>query len=108
MIQPYVENAIKHGLLHSKEEKRLSIRMSKEEHLLKVEIEDNGIGRTRSAELNKIKSDKHQSYATAANLKRLEILNKDNKNIKPMSITDKYDDTGKACGTVVELYMPIS
>lgn len=108
MIQPYVENAIKHGLLHSKEEKHLSIRMSKEEHLLKVEIEDNGIGRTRSAELNKIKSDKHQSYATAANLKRLEILNKDNKNIKPMSITDKYDDTGKACGTVVELYMPIS
>lgn len=108
MIQPYVENAIKHGLLHSKHDKTLSIRFTMDGNALKVEIEDNGIGRARSAELNKIKAEKHQSYAISANQKRLEILNRENPELKPMNITDKYDAGGYACGTLVTIYMPVS
>lgn len=108
LIQPYVENAVKHGLLHKEGEKHLSIKFDKENKYLKVTIEDNGIGRKKSEELNKIKDANHASYATQANLKRLEILNKDLENSKPIEIIDLLDKNNLPQGTKVILYIPIS
>ena len=74
LVQPYVENAIKHGLLHKKNNRVLKLTFKKENNLVVIIIDDNGIGRKRSQELNKIKNRMHQSFAMEANKKRLEIL----------------------------------
>jgi len=107
IIQPYIENAIKHGLLHKESEKKLYIQFEENQTHLVVVIDDNGIGRKRSAELNKIKNEKYQSFSTQANEKRLEILNKATSKKVGVEIIDKVDANGLACGTKVILTIPI-
>jgi LytS/YehU family sensor histidine kinase len=106
IVQPYVENAIKHGLLHSKQDKKLSILFEKTEQL-QITIDDNGIGRKRSAELNQLRKDRHQPFSTEANQKRIELLNKGNKNPLGVHIIDKTDDQGRPVGTTVIIRIPI-
>jgi LytS/YehU family sensor histidine kinase len=55
LIQPYVENAIKHGLITQKRDRQLWIKFIKERDCLMVIIDDNGIGRKRSAQLKRLK-----------------------------------------------------
>lgn len=106
ILQPYVENAVKHGLLHKKGEKKLTIRFRREQQLLITEIDDNGIGRKRSMELNRIKSEHHASFATEANQKRLELLNKGRSNKLAVEYTDKTDANGQSLGTTVCITIP--
>ena len=106
LIQPYVENAIKHGLLHKEADKKLFILFEEINQHLVITIDDNGIGRKRSEELNKIKNDKYQSFSTQANEKRLEILNRTNDKIA-VKIIDKTDANQQALGTKVILTIPI-
>lgn len=107
LIQPYVENAIKHGLLHLKNKWLLAIDFTKVQTGIKVTVEDNGIGRKRSEELNQLKFKKHQSFASSANQKRLEILNKGLKETISLEIIDKRDEHGNATGTMVVMYIPV-
>lgn len=78
ILQPIVENAIKHGLRTKEGEKTLSIQMLKEIHLenevLKIIIKDNGIGRAASAELNKHRKN-HHSFASKSIIERIQIIN---------------------------------
>lgn len=107
IIQPYLENAIKHGLLHKESDKKLDIIFEEKEKELIVTIEDNGIGRKRSMELNQIRSEKHHSFATKANEKRLEILNKAGNKKVGVDIIDKYEGD-LPTGTKVVLNIPFS
>jgi len=107
IVQPYVENAIKHGLLHKKNNRKLSISFERlSNSKLLITIDDNGIGRKRSQELNHIKHTKHKSFATEANLKRLDILNQDNQDIS-IEYIDKFDNVNQAAGTTVKIIIPI-
>jgi hypothetical protein len=108
LIQPYIENAVKHGLLHKMGNKSLNIHFSLFEKLLKVVILDNGIGRKKSQELHDASPQKHQSYANEANYKRLDLLNQHARDTKPVEIIDLYNDFGEAIGTQVTLYIPIT
>jgi ligand-binding sensor domain-containing protein/two-component sensor histidine kinase len=78
LVQPYVENAIKHGLLHKKGEKTLKIKFEEvfkeQKRMLACTIEDNGIGRKKSQELQALRTKNHTSFATGATAKRLELL----------------------------------
>ncbi|HEY1040270.1 MAG TPA: histidine kinase [Bacteroidia bacterium] len=107
IIQPFVENAIKHGLLHKKGEKQLNIEFNLKNSELFVTIDDNGVGRKKAGELNRIKEGKHESFSTSANSKRLEILNEGKENKVGISIIDKHDDNGQASGTTVIVKIPI-
>jgi hypothetical protein len=106
LIQPYVENAVKHGLLHRKGQKQLSVSLttSQDGAVLIVRIDDNGVGRERSAIL---RSKKHRSFATEASLSRVDLLNVESEKKITVSITDKKDLNGNALGTLVELRIPI-
>lgn len=113
LIQPYIENAIKHGLLHKKGVKLLSVKGeilegdSSETKILRCIIEDNGIGRKRSEEFKQKRSKLHQSFATKANEKRLELLRK-HKGIKiGVEIKDLFDEEGAVRGTMVILLIPV-
>ncbi|MFZ4058106.1 MAG: sensor histidine kinase [Ferruginibacter sp.] len=108
LIQPYVENAIKHGLLHKKSNRQLSLTFTNVTDGIEVKVEDNGIGRKRAAALKKIKADMHESFAMSANQKRLNILNQSKVRNIEIVITDKYSDAGEPTGTIVQLYIPFT
>lgn len=107
IIQPFVENAVKHGLLHRKGEKRLRISFSEVDGSLHVEIDDNGVGRTQAGRINKMRRRAHQSFAISANQKRLELLNRNREKSIALKIEDKYDQMGRATGTLVLLNIPL-
>jgi hypothetical protein len=97
IIQPFVENAIKHGLLHKKGEKHLSVELFKDDKLTCI-ITDNGIGRERSAEIRNRQNAGHRSFATNATKKRFELLNQFGNN--SIEIIDLREDDA-AAGTRV-------
>lgn len=107
LIQPYVENAVKHGLLHKQGNKNLEISFLEEDDELVCLVKDNGIGRKRSEEINKLREKKYTSFATSATQKRLELLNYN----KPKNIVVQYNDcinnNGLALGTEVKIIIPI-
>lgn len=107
IFQPYVENAVKHGLLHKKGDKHLSLHFTCEQQQLITKIDDNGIGRKRSAELNRIRSEYHASFASEANQKRLELLNKGRNNKLGVEYIDKTNDNGQSAGTTVIISIPL-
>jgi two-component system LytT family sensor kinase len=108
LIQPYVENAVKHGLLHKKDKKQLSLSIIKSNGILMVTIEDNGIGRKKANELNQNRVDKHQSFSTSANQKRLAILNQGKTKRVGVEYIDLVNGSDVALGTRVILTIPVS
>lgn len=106
LIQPYVENAIKHGLLHKKGKKELILRFTSRGDNLEIQVEDNGIGRKRTADMKSNRMEQHQSFAVGANKKRLDILNHGRKIPIIMAIVDKYGENQEALGTRVTLSIP--
>ncbi len=108
LIQPYVENAIVHGLFHKKENKELIVIIKKStlEDYIEISIEDNGIGRNASEKINKQRKD-HLGFSSNANAKRIELLNQVlTKKIK-VEIIDKKDEHQNDAGTLVILSIPI-
>ncbi|NJM94037.1 MAG: histidine kinase, partial [Cytophagales bacterium] len=106
LLQPLVENALKHGLLHKKGAKRLDIRFQGElqANALLIEIEDNGIGREKSKTLHK----SNTGFATEAIRKRIEILSKLNEYRINFEFIDKKDPQGQASGTLVRMRLVAS
>lgn len=105
IIQPFVENAVKHGLLHKKGEKTLSIKFSSTDHAIHAEILDNGIGRLQSSKINSRSPFKPNSFAIGASSKRIELLNDKKKNKISFEISDLYDNS-VATGTYVKVTFP--
>ncbi len=93
IIQPIVENALKHGLLHKDGDKFLSVVFSKTGEDLMCVVEDNGIGRKASAIINQRRKS-HQSFATKATAERLQLL----REFYGMEIEMTIEDRGEAAG----------
>ena len=107
LLQPYIENAIKHGLLHKVGHKRLLVSFSMEATMMRIIIEDNGIGRKKSMELNAIKNKKHNSFSTRAIEKRVKLLNEfAGKKISVEYIDETIGDD-KVQGTTVVIKIPL-
>jgi len=103
LIQPYIENAVWHGLRYREEKGKLALRIHREEETLVVEITDDGIGRKKSKELKTANQKKHQSTGLKNIEERLAIINKVYKANYKVVIDDLVND----CGTRVRLYLPI-
>lgn len=107
LIQPHVENAIKHGLLHKVGNKTINISFELSgANQLKIMVDDNGIGRKRSQELNAIKNQNHESFSTEANQTRIDLINKLRNTGASLHITDKMDSQNRAAGTLVTIILP--
>jgi tetratricopeptide (TPR) repeat protein len=108
LIQPYVENSIKHGVFHMQGVKTLliTIRAAEEENVIEVVIDDNGIGRERSREINKNRM-AHDSFATAANEKRIDLINQSVDKQMTLKIIDKVNKDGSPAGTTVIISIPM-
>lgn len=108
LLQPYVENAVKHGLLHKQGDKKVIISFETENNELLISIDDNGIGRQKSNELNQIKNKNHQSFATEALQNRIDLLNEYNHKNISLKIIDKQNQQNQPTGTLVEIIIPIN
>ncbi len=104
LIQPFVENSIKHGILPSGRKGRIDIRLSLQNKHLKCAVTDNGIGR-KAAALNSNKD--HTSFGSKLTHERLSVINSLHQHTISETITDLYDEHGTAIGTHVELFIPL-
>lgn len=103
LIQPYVENAFKHGLRHLSGEKELKIFVSYQEmeEILEIKIEDNGIGRKASENMKEKSPTNHQPFASEAMKHRLELLNYNKKEVISIEYIDKFNEVDKPIGTQI-------
>lgn len=108
IIQPYIENAIWHGLLHKKEKGTLKVSFQKEEEdTVKVIIEDDGIGREQAKVLKSKQVLKKKSYGLQITGDRISILNALQNKKTTVEIVDLKDAKGDSLGTQVILIIPI-
>jgi sensor histidine kinase YesM len=109
VLQPFVENAIWHGLMHKEKNElgNISIAIRENEDTLVCTIEDNGIGRTRSQELKENSLIKTKSLGMKITEERLKLLSKAVVN-EFIRVVDLKDANDVASGTRVEINIPIS
>jgi ligand-binding sensor domain-containing protein len=104
LIQPYVENAIVHGLAHSeKDGLQLSVTAYLDGEYIHYIIEDNGIGRQLSAQYNQQNKPHHKSVGLKITEERINIFNQQQKSAGRVDIIDLFDQDGLATGTRVEI-----
>ena len=108
LIQPFVENAINHGLLHKRNEiGKLEIDFLLLEQMLKIIISDNGVGRLASKSFSIHKDLLHVSKGIELTEMRISKLNYLETNKIMLKIEDKHDASGNPIGTKVELLIPL-
>jgi LytS/YehU family sensor histidine kinase len=110
LIQPYVENAIRHGLMHKRDGKGLLLLefQSEDDQYLHCIIMDNGVGREKSREIESWKIHTHKPQSTRITQDRIQLLNSISTEGKfSASITDLTDSAGNPTGTRVELQIPL-
>jgi two-component system, LytTR family, sensor kinase len=105
LIQPFVENAVKHGLLHQKGPKRIRVHFGLDEAQENIlcQVEDNGIGRAKAAEISQKQVQRHESFSSKASEERLQLLSKQPGNKSLMVYEDLHDLSGQVAGTRVTL-----
>jgi ligand-binding sensor domain-containing protein len=106
LLQPFVENSIRHGVKYRNDSNGLiQINISQNEKGLLITIEDNGIGRKTA---NRYRSEHHVQYQSKGMLLssgRIDLLNSHGDERIDLNIIDMYDDQEKATGTRVELLL---
>ncbi|MCC6371242.1 MAG: histidine kinase [Bacteroidia bacterium] len=109
LMQPYVENAILHGLNPKPVKGKLTIHLESKNNFLICTITDNGIGRDKAAEIRRTMPLKnYKSLGMKITEDRLKILNEINNSQLSVTITDLKDANNQALGTRVQLFVPLS
>lgn len=104
LFQPYVENAIIHGLVNSPKPGLLEIWLQLAgKRALRCIIQDNGIGREKAIEIRARSGIKRQPRGMIITQERLQILNKQGNRDSVVKVTDLKDEAGEAAGTRIEL-----
>ena len=97
LLQPFIENAIKHGLSNKKGNKKIVVCFNQKANIIEIIIDDNGVGRAATQN----KENEYKSFATKATTKRVELINKNYKKNISVEIKDKYDELKNPSGTTV-------
>jgi ligand-binding sensor domain-containing protein/anti-sigma regulatory factor (Ser/Thr protein kinase) len=106
IVQPFVENAIHHGLLNKQDgNKTLTVSATLENDFIKYTVEDNGVGRSKAQLLKEINKPEHQSYGINITKERIHLYNKNDQN-NDVTITDLFENN-EPCGTKVEISVKV-
>ena len=108
LAQPFIENAVEHGIRHKLAKGFVKVEFIKKEDHISCKVEDNGVGRKKSHELEKDKKRGHRSMATSITAERLETLGRKYKKKLRLTITDLEDEWGEAAGTRVVFTFPFT
>ena len=103
LLQPFVENAIWHGLMHKEGQGRLEIELCIEDKTLTCTMTDNGIGRKKAAVLKSKSAEKQKSLGLQITHERLALLNLNMNEQTSFNFEDIIDDEGNDAGTRVIL-----
>ena len=108
LVQPFVENAVNHGILHLEKDGKVNVQFKEEEALLICTVEDNGVGRAKAKELRKNRNKSHKSRGMQLVKERLEALKHlgNEKAIKIQTL-DLTDQNGEPRGTKVIIQIPL-
>mgnify|MGYP006076273881 FL=1 len=109
LIQPYIENAIWHGISHKEGKGIIKICFILEnENLLKCEIIDDGVGRKKASEIKNAQrhQEKNKSFGMSITKDRLEIINSLKDSKLNVNVVD-LDDNNTPSGTKIEIFIPL-
>ena len=100
LIQPLIENAIEHGIKHKEGRGNVTVRFKIIQNMLVVEVEDDGVGRAKAAEIRNSGPKNHAGLAIVILQERLAGKGR-------MAFQDLLDADGNGCGTISRLFLPI-
>ena len=108
LLQPYVENAIWHGLMHKPEGGNITIDIAQpDEYLLHIEISDDGIGREMAGQHKSKSATRQKSFGLKMTSERLDAINHIYQTKTEVKIVDLADTEGNAAGTKVIIEIPL-
>lgn len=107
LIQPYVENALSHGLMHKEGKGYVKITLNQVNGSISCVVEDNGIGRQKAGEIKERKNGNHNSLGTKITESRLKLVNELYGNKMQVKYGDLTDPNGNPAGTRVQITVPI-
>lgn len=105
LIQPFIENAVWHGLRYKEGRGQLKISINDLGNVLLVKIQDNGIGRKKSAELKTANQKKYKSTGLQNVSKRIALINEIYGKNYEIEVSD-FDETKEDTGTLVKIKIP--
>lgn len=107
ILQPFLENALWHGLSSKAGEKRIDLHVSRTNpRFINISITDNGVGREEAEKLKQSKVLKRKSVGIDITRERLANFSKDYQNSFEVDIVDLYDENGLPSGTQIILHIP--
>ena len=107
LLQPYVENAIWHGLMQYGGEGKITLHFSYRENQITVIIDDNGIGRSQARRMKSKSATEHKSHGMKVTADRIDMINKIYDTLARVEIIDKTNENGEAFGTTVKIQIPL-
>ena len=107
LLQPFVENAILHGIIPKKEKGCITVDFTLVNDKLVCTVTDDGIGFSRSKELKENSVTVHKSMALEITRKRLEVIQAFTSKTSQVEIRELFNDQGMPSGTKIILNLPI-
>ena len=108
LIQPFVENAIWHGLMHKEQGGTVTIDIRQPtDNLLHIEVIDDGVGREKAAEFKSKSVTRQKSFGMKVTSERIELINQLYQTNTRVEILDLVNTDGQAMGTKVIIKIPI-
>jgi sensor histidine kinase YesM len=107
IVQPFVENAMLHGIMHREDGGQVSIEFIGHNSWLEIIIEDNGVGRENSARYKSDSAEPHHSIGIEVTTKRLLALKKNEATPAGIDIVDLKNEHAEGIGTKVIISIPI-
>lgn len=107
LLQPYVENAIGHGLINMDGKGKLTISIQLKEDYLCFTVEDNGVGREEAMRIKQGREKHHPPLGTKIAESRMQMANAFYGTRMKVEYTDLKDENGQARGTRVEIQIPV-
>jgi ligand-binding sensor domain-containing protein len=107
LLQPYIENSIRHGIRYKKDGAgMITVEFKLKENELICIIQDNGIGRQKAEELKSKQHIEYQSKGMLLTSERIETINKTLSEKITIDVEDLYDESKKAAGTKIIIHFP--
>ncbi len=108
LLQPFVENAIWHGIQHKNTDGEVTVRIRRDDQHLICEIEDDGIGRVAARRIQENTNRVHRSLGMKITKDRIQMMNETQGVTARIEIIDLYGEGDRATGTKVVVYLPLT
>jgi tetratricopeptide (TPR) repeat protein len=106
LTQPFIENAIHHGIKMKPVVGNIWIRFKRQDSVIIFEVEDDGVGRKKASELQVKQKSKHKPLSTSITAERIRVLNKTLEKKIKLEIRDLTDARHEPLGTLVRIELP--